>query len=85
MAPSTKHASILQGLAEGLKFRKSPLRISVKDQQLLIETFFDNPSDEMRKASLQLLKVNDITDSTLKRNSIQRAATSNAGCKSVHR
>ena len=75
MAPSTKHASILQGLAEGLKFRKSPLRISVKDQQLLIETFFDNPSDEMRKASLQLLKVNDITESTLKRNSIQRAAT----------
>ena len=75
MAPSTKHASILQGLAEGLKFRKSPLRISVKDQQLLIETFFDNPSDEMRKASLQLLKVNDITDSTLKRNSIQRAAS----------
>ena len=66
-AVSTKHASILQGLAEGLGSRKSPLHVSVKDQQLLVKNFFDNPSDEMRKAALQLLKVNNITDSSLKK------------------
>jgi len=73
-AASTNHASIFQGLAEGLQSRKSPLKVSVNDQQLLVKNFFDNPSDEMRNAALQLLKVNNITDSSLKRSSIQRAA-----------
>ena len=39
-AASTKHASILQGLAEGLKSRKSPLNVSINDQQLLVKNFF---------------------------------------------
>ena len=73
-ALATGHASILQGLAAGLGSRKSPLPVSIKDQQLLVKNFFDNPSDGMRVAALQLLKVNNITDSTLKKNSIQRAA-----------
>ncbi|HET9432290.1 MAG TPA: dehydrogenase, partial [Chitinophagaceae bacterium] len=73
-AASTKHASILQGLAEGLKSRKSPLPVPVKDQELLVNNFFDNPSDEMRKASLQFLQVINISDSTLKKNCIQKAA-----------
>ena len=73
-AIATKHASILQGLAQGLKTRKSALQVSVKDQQLLVKNFFDNPSAEMREASLQLLKVNKISDSSLKNTSIQKAA-----------
>ncbi|MGZ5189677.1 MAG: DUF7133 domain-containing protein, partial [Flavisolibacter sp.] len=71
---ATKHASILQGLAQGLKTRKSALQVSEKDQQLLVKSFFDNPSADMREASLQLLKVNKITDSSLKNISIQKAA-----------
>jgi putative heme-binding domain-containing protein len=74
-AASAKNASILQGLAEGLRFRKTPLPLPVKDQQLLVSTFFDNPSQEMRKASLQLLRAINITDSALKKNPLQRAAT----------
>ncbi|MEO8766423.1 MAG: PVC-type heme-binding CxxCH protein [Ginsengibacter sp.] len=73
-AVSTSHASILQGLADGLNSRKSPLNISAGDQQLVVKNFFDNPSGYMRKAALQFLKVTNISDSSLKKNSIARAA-----------
>ena len=73
-AVSTKMPSILQGLAQGLESRKFPLHISIQDQQLLVTNFFNSPSDEMRKAALQMVKVNNITDSNMKRNAIQRAA-----------
>jgi putative membrane-bound dehydrogenase-like protein len=69
-----KPASILQGLAQGLETRKSRLKFSQTDQQLLVNTFFENISTELREASLQLLKVNDITDASLKNASIQKAA-----------
>lgn len=68
-----KSAAILHGLAQGLETRKSPVKISQKVQQLLVKTFFENPSSEMREASLQLLKVNGITDSSFKNSSIHKA------------
>jgi putative membrane-bound dehydrogenase-like protein len=73
-AISTKHASLLQGLAAGLGSRKLPLNVSSNDQQLLVKNFFDNPSGDIRKSALQLLKVTNITDSSLKENSIKKAA-----------
>lgn len=68
-----KQASILQGLGQGLKSRKSSLQVSLGDQQLLVETFFQNNSTQMREASLQLLISSGISDSSLKQRSILRA------------
>jgi putative heme-binding domain-containing protein len=68
-----KSVAILHGLAQGLETRKSPLKISQKDQQLLVNTFFANTSPELREASLGFLKVNDITDSSFKKASIYKA------------
>jgi CRISPR/Cas system CMR-associated protein Cmr5 small subunit len=73
-AIATKHASILEGLAQGLETRKSTNQVPVKDQQLLVKIFFDNPSIDMRRASLKILKVNNITDPALKKTSIERSA-----------
>jgi putative membrane-bound dehydrogenase-like protein len=72
---TAKSAALLQGMAQGLKARKSPLNISGKDQQLLVKTFFENPSSEIREASLRLLKVNGITDSSFKYDAINKAVT----------
>ncbi|MEP7110579.1 MAG: PVC-type heme-binding CxxCH protein [Ferruginibacter sp.] len=69
-----KQASLLEGLEQGMKSRKSPLEPSGKDQELLVQTFFQNPSPEMREASLHLLKLSGISDSSLKQRSILQAA-----------
>ena len=66
-------SAILHGIAQGLGSRKSSLTISMEDQQLLVKTFFENPSSEIREASLQLLKVNGITDPSFKTASINKA------------
>lgn len=74
MAAAAKHAAILQGLAQGLKIRKSSFELSRNAQQMLVGNFFEQPDAEIREASLQVLKVNKITDSTLRRSSITKAA-----------
>jgi hypothetical protein len=66
-------SAILHGIAQGLASRKSPFKISDEDQQLLVKTFFDDPSPEIREASLRLLKVNGITDPSFKTASINKA------------
>ncbi|MEP7374310.1 MAG: PVC-type heme-binding CxxCH protein [Chitinophagaceae bacterium] len=71
---AVKSAAMLKGIAQGLTARKSPLKISEKDQQLLVKTFFENPSSEISEASLRLLKVNGITDQSFKTASINKAA-----------
>ncbi len=66
-------APMLQGLAQGMKDRRSLLRVSEADQKLLVATFFDNPSAELRQASLQLLKTNGISNGSLKTASVSNA------------
>lgn len=66
-------APVLSGLAAGLKNRKpSPLKES--DQEIFVKTFFTHPSEDVRKASLQLLKITGINNEALATSSIKKAA-----------
>jgi putative membrane-bound dehydrogenase-like protein len=69
----TWQPSILKGLAQGMRNRKSRLNIGIADQQLLVKTFFDSPSDALRQASYQLLKANGIADESLKKEAVGKA------------
>jgi len=66
---------MLRGLAQGLRNRKNNLSISRADQQLLLKTFFDSPSDELRKSVLQFLRASTITDDALRSSAVTRAAS----------
>ncbi len=65
--------AILKGLAQGLQNRKSSTPVIQEDQQLLIKTFFETRSDELRRASFRLLKTTGIPDEALKSTSISKA------------
>ncbi len=69
--------AMLDGLALGLESRKSklPKSISAFDgvQSLLVNTFFDHPTSEVRQAALEMLRVIGLKDETLKTKSIPRA------------
>lgn len=65
--------SMLKGLAQGLRNRKDKLAISNADQQLLIATFFDSPSNRLRKSVLQFLQSSKITDDALRASAVARA------------
>ncbi|HEY4156211.1 MAG TPA: c-type cytochrome, partial [Puia sp.] len=68
-------APILEGLTRGMKNRKPSAAISDADQHLLVKTFFENPSGDLRRASLQLLKLNGISNSSLKTGSDLKAVS----------
>jgi putative membrane-bound dehydrogenase-like protein len=70
---STGETSILQGLADGLDSRKTPLAIRNAEQQLLVKTFFETSSPQSGEAALALLKHNGISNADLKKSSIERA------------
>jgi putative membrane-bound dehydrogenase-like protein len=70
-----KKAAIIQGLAQGLKSRKISVELQKSDQQLLVNSFFQNPSADIRHASLELLKVNNISDVSRKDAAIREAAS----------
>jgi len=69
--------AMLDGLALGLESRKSKLPDSISSfdgvQSLLVNTFFDHPTSEVRQAALEMLRVIGLKDETLKIKSIQRA------------
>jgi len=69
--------AMLDGLALGLESRKSKLPDSISAfdgvQSLLVNTFFDHPTSEVRQAALEMLRVIGLKDETLKIKSIQRA------------
>jgi putative membrane-bound dehydrogenase-like protein len=69
--------AMLEGLALGLESRKLKLPESISafdaDQSLLVTTFFDHPTSEVRKASLEMLRVIGLKDELLKNKSVQRA------------
>lgn len=67
--------AMLKGLAQGLRNRKNKLSISEGDQQLLLTTFFDSPSDGLRKSVLQFLRASKITADALRSSAVARAAS----------
>lgn len=86
--PQKKHlwqASMLEGLATGMESRKSKSEESVNafkgEQALLVNTFFDNPVSEVRKASLHMLKVIGLSNESVAKPAIAKAV-SIAGDKS---
>lgn len=64
---------ILKGLAQGLRSRPNKLSINESDQQLLLKTFFESSSDELRRAALQFLQVSKISDSAVLNKAISEA------------
>ena len=67
--------AMLKGLAQGLRNRKNKLSLSEADQQLLLKTFFDSPSDGLRKSVLQFLQASQITGDALRLPAVTRAAS----------
>lgn len=67
--------AMLRGLAQGLRNRKDKLSISQADQQLLLKTFFDSPSEGLRKSALQFLRASKITDDALRTSAVTRAVS----------
>ena len=67
------HVAILEGLSRGLKNRKSPLIIPPNLQKMLVRTFFENNSSQIRNASYHVLKVKGISEQALKDRSIEKA------------
>ncbi len=65
-------APILSGLADGLRNRK-PAPVSETDKEILVKTFFDHPTSEVRKASLKLLKVTGIENEEVVKSGIEKA------------
>ena len=72
---NTWQGPALIGLAEGIKSNKSTAVISEAEQALLINTFFNHPSDPVRKASFNLLKEVGIKNETQAKNAIAKAVT----------
>ena len=70
-------APMLEGLATGMETRKSKSPESMnafKNQQSkLVNTFFDNPGDNIRKAALHMLKIIGLSDQDLAKTSIDKA------------
>ena len=78
--PQKKHlwqASMLEGLANGMESRKSKSIESINafknKQNLLVNTFFDHPETEVRKASLLLLKMIGLSNESLAKAAIAKA------------
>ncbi|MBX3255971.1 MAG: c-type cytochrome [Chitinophagaceae bacterium] len=65
--------AMLKGLARGLRTRINKLSVSETDQQLLVKTFFDSPSDGLRKSALQFLQASKITGDALRSSAVTRA------------
>ena len=66
-------ASLLEGLAEGLKTQNNRAAFN-GEQNILVKTFFENPSANVRDAALKLLKAMDISNDALKKEAIKKAA-----------
>ncbi len=69
-------APVLEGLAEGLRNRKSGLHDIA--QAMLVKACFDHPDDKMRKAAFGLIKTVGITNEILLQQAIQRAVSNAA-------
>ena len=66
-------ASLIEGLAEGLKNRKSLPSGIVTEQSLLIQTCLEHPSELVRKGSLHILKAIGLSDGNQTRAAMLKA------------
>ena len=73
--PSALQASILDGLAQGMGNKATRSPVSEADQNLLIKTFFEHPSGQVRTASFHLLKSSGITNEKAAKTAIEKAVT----------
>ena len=64
---------VLAGLTDGLKRKKIDFATLQNEQNLLITSAFENPSADVRKASLQILKVIGVQDSAQLKKGIEKA------------
>jgi putative membrane-bound dehydrogenase-like protein len=64
---------VLEGLAQGLENRDATSLVFQADQNLLVQAFFDHPSDSIRQASLQVLKVTGLPEGSQIQTGMQRA------------
>ncbi|HLL41680.1 MAG TPA: c-type cytochrome, partial [Segetibacter sp.] len=71
----TWQPAVLEGLADGLERRKIASSELQNEQEILIKTFFENPSSSMREAAVQLLKAIGIHDELLAEISIKKAVS----------
>ncbi len=67
-------APVLEGLAQGIKNSKSAVAVAESDQKLLVKTFFESPSEALRRAALALLKTTGISNGSLKADAVKKAA-----------
>lgn len=72
--PTAWQAPLLKGLAQGLKTKKAPFAF-YKDQEVLVKTFFESRSADLRSASLDLLEVIGINNEAFKKKAIERAVS----------
>ena len=68
------NTTIIKGIADGFRSRKTPLTIGNDVQQLLVKTFFESSSPQHAEAILSLLKENKITDASLRNAATKKAA-----------
>lgn len=67
-------APLLEGLAQGFKSQKTPAAFN-GEQDILIKTFFENSSANLRNASFDLLKVMGMKNEASKNEAIKKAVS----------
>ncbi len=65
--------AMLTGLAEGLRYRKNKLSTSEAEQHLLLNTFFNSPSDGLRKSALQFILASEIESDAMRNAALSQA------------
>ena len=73
-AISLNNSAILKGLSDGYSGRRSIVIIGDGEQKLLIDHYFNSTSLAQTKPILDVLKENGITNTSLRNNSVKRAA-----------
>ena len=72
-------ASMLGGLAKGMETRKSKSEQALNpfknEQALLVNTFFNNPVSEVRKASLNMLRVVGLSNESIAKAAISKSVS----------
>lgn len=64
---------VLNGLTDGLKRKKIDFTLLGNEQKMLISSAFENPTQGVRKASLQILKVIGVEDKIQLKTTIEKA------------
>lgn len=66
---------MLNGLAQGLRYRDSKLIINDAEQRVLLQHFFNSPSDGLRKSVLQLIQASEMEGDALLSDALKKAET----------